>query len=156
MPDFPLILRVNPCRTDQGQIVVAKRAYLQCALSSRLIACDTLIDTGAPFCVVPYTLGKLLAWQRVATSFTTTSGGVGSVLHWQGIPCELGSTTLYCIHPTGLRSRTLLMVAKFALRPGTRAWERTAVLGLNFMEDNQLELVLRSPGRPLEGFLRVP
>jgi hypothetical protein len=69
-----------------------------------------------------------------------------SALTWQGVPCELGFTE---VDLGGTRSLT----AKFVAKPTPVA---EIILGLNFLVDNDIELVLRGTPGALSGFLSVP
>jgi hypothetical protein len=156
MADFPLHFRVNDYRTEQGQVVRAKRGYLFCELAGGPIVCDAFLDTAAPFGVVPYTFSRQVSWQRLATTLTHSGAAVPSVLLWQGIPCELGKLTLSCIQAgTGLRSGPLSLLAKFPRQSTRSPLERTLVLGLSWLDENDVRLVLGSVGGVLSGYLAV-
>lgn len=158
MADFPLLFQTRDYRTEHGQLVQAVRGHMLCELSGLPFICDAFLDTAAPFCVVPYGLSRRISWQRLATTLTPMSGpGSPSALSWQGIPSELGTITLRCIHrATGLRSRPLQTLAKYVLQPLSPTLDRILILGLNLLADNDVELVMKRTGGMLSGYLSIP
>jgi hypothetical protein len=78
-------------------------------------------------------------------------------LDWQGIPCDLGETTVYLTDPpTGLQAGPLIVVAKFARRSHTQSRvEKAAILGLNFLVDNTSALELSGLPGQLSGKLSI-
>jgi hypothetical protein len=156
MADFPIQLRSVEYRTDQGQVVRAKRGYLFCEFTTPIV-CHAFLDTAAPFGVVPHMLSRHLSWQPVAASLTPLSGAAPGGLTWQGIPCDLGSISFNCVHTgTGVRSPTLRMLAKFPRAPASLALEHTLVLGMSLLDENPVRLLLDNARGGLVGHLSIP
>jgi hypothetical protein len=157
MPDFPLQFRVSTYQTEHGQLIAVRRGYLLCEFLGLPIVCDAFVDTAAPLSVVPHTIARQFSWQRLATRLTPTAGTGPSALVWQGIPCELGTTTIRWIHLTsGVRSAPLHLLAKFPLRAQASSLERSVVLGLSLFDDNDVELLLSRAGGALAGHCSAP
>jgi hypothetical protein len=157
MPDFPLQFRVRTYQTEHGQFLSVRRGYLLSEFLGLPIVCDAFVDTAAPLSVVPYTLARQLSWHRLATRLTPTAGTGPPALVWQGIPCELGTTTIRWVHLTsGVRSGPLQLLAKFPLRAQASSLERSVVLGLNLFDDNDVELFLSRASGVLAGHCSAP
>jgi hypothetical protein len=157
MPEFQLRFRVSPYRTDSGQPVQAKRAYLLCEFVRPAILCDAFLDTGAPFSVVPYSLGQRLPWQTLGHRLLPLPGSAPASLSWQGIPCDLGLSAVRCVDPaTGTRSDPLQLLAKFPQQPGFASLEQTLILGVSLFDDNDVKVLIERVSGRLAGRLSVP
>jgi hypothetical protein len=72
------------------------------------------------------------------------------------VPANL-SSYLIVDHMSSLQAGPFLVVAKFPRQPTPRpTWEAAALLGLNFLGDNRLRLVLDGTTSSLSGYLAVP
>jgi hypothetical protein len=139
MPDFPLQWRVLDYRTEFGKTVSAKGGYLLCEFPVPGIVCDALLDTAAPFSFVPFTLARLLPWNRLATQLSRGAAASAAVLSWQGIPCGLGTVALHFLDPAGnVRSCLVRITAKFPRRSTVPSLERTVALGLSLLDENEM------------------
>jgi hypothetical protein len=81
------------------------------------------------------------------------------VLKWQDVDCSPGATYAQLIDlQTGMKlSRQFLVVAKFAIQRSQHSHlELTAVLGMNFLTDNNLRLELDGTGADLVGYFSIP
>jgi hypothetical protein len=135
--------------TDQGDTVAAFRPYTAITFLGRhgqRIPIRAMIDSCAPFSVVPYQLWNTHGFAWSSISKTLTRRGKATGLDWHGIPCELGYAEIDLAGPRRL-------IAKFTLRPTQTA---DVILGANFVADNDLEFVLRGTGGALSGLLSVP
>ena len=135
-------------RTDRGDTLLLHRPVITArfpTVGGQSILRRCLIDTGAPLSVVPHAVwhARHLAWAPVSTTLLGNSGV--AELTWQGVPCELGEMQIDLAGP-----RTL--VAKFASRPTPPS---DVILGLSFLTDNDLELVLSAVGGSLSGSVVV-
>jgi hypothetical protein len=163
MADILLDLRRVDYATDQNVAVSAWRAcadalFLTAGGGTVLYSC--IVDTGAPFSVLPYSLwhNRNLSWTPRGRRLTRQGGQVSDPLKWQGEDCSLGDTSLSLIdRPTSVQTGPFLLVAKFVDRrlPDPRL-EMLAVLGMNFLADNELRLVLEGAGGNLVGSLSAP
>jgi hypothetical protein len=152
MPAFPLHIRTTDYVTEHGLIVRAKRAYIVCEFLTSSLRFDAFLDTGASVSIVPYTLFRLVPWVRLAARLDRVTGSGSSALVWQGVPCELGTTHIRCIHQaTGQRSAPLHILAKFPMHPAVRSLERTLIFGLSALEDNGGKLHIEQTGSGLSG-----
>lgn len=157
MPDFPLQFRVSTYQTEHGQLISVRRGYMLCEFLGLPILCDGFVDTAAPLSVVPHTIARQLSWHRLATQLTPTSRRGPSALVWQGIPCELGTTTIRWVQLTsGVRSGPLHLLAKFPLRALAASLERSVVLGLSLFDDNDVELSFSRTTGGLKGLCSAP
>jgi hypothetical protein len=79
-------------------------------------------------------------------------------LKWPGEDCSLGDTSVSLIdRQTSVQTGPFLLVAKFVdRRLPDPLLEMIAVLGINFLADNDLRLVLDGAGGNLVGSLAVP
>ena len=161
MPDIPLEVRALDFVTNQNVAVWARRAYVRVrflAQNGRRIRFETFVDPGAPFGVIPYSLwhSRRLRWTPLGTQLLREGKPVPGALSWQGVPCDLGATDLYLIDlDSGIRTGPHRLVAKFARRPVTPAAENAAILGMNFLADNDIRLVLEGSHGAVTGCLGV-
>jgi hypothetical protein len=165
MPDIFLDLRRIDYLSDQNAPVSAWRAHAEVLFTTATGALATftcLVDTGAPFSVLPFSLWQSynVQWNPLGQQLSRQGGGPAlGVLKWQDVDCSLGVTHVHLSDPrTGTRTRRpFLVVAKFASQPSKHSQlEMFAVLGMNFLADNNLRLVLDGTGADLAGYLSVP
>ena len=147
--DIPLQIRSGSFNTARGDKLTLYRALIVAGFPDRAghsIPLRCILDIGAPLSVVPYDIWKRndLPWTSVSSSLSTAAGS--SALLWEGVPCDLGTMEI------DLAGRRKLM-AKFALQP-TRPAE--VLLGVSFLTDNDIELVLSGAAGSLSGFLSLP
>jgi hypothetical protein len=160
MPDIFLDLRRVDYRSEQNVAVSAWRACADALFltpSGGTIPFSCIVDTGAPFSVLPYSLwhDRNLAWTPRGRRLTPQGGQVSDPLKWQGEDCSLGDTSVSLIdRQTSVQTGPFLLVAKFVDRPLTDArLEVIAVLGMSFLADNDLRLVLDGAGGNIVGFI---
>ena len=157
MASFPLHIRSADYQTEHGQVVTLKRGYSLCELPGASVLCDAFFDSAAPLSIVPYTLSQYVTWKQLGTQLTRTGSTSPSVLTWQGIPCDLGTFELLCVHlGNGMRSSLLHSLANFPRRPGPISLERALVLGLTLLDENPIRLVLDHMTGRLTGYLEIP
>ena len=78
-------------------------------------------------------------------------------LLWQGVRCDLGATDIYLLDPdAGIRTGPHRVVAKFARQRLPPAIENSAILGMSFLADNDIRLVLDGHGGGTSGYLALP
>ena len=128
--------------------------------SGGTVPCSCIVDTGAAFSVLPYSLWhhRNLSWTPRGRRLTHQGGQVSDPLKWQGEDCSLGDTSVSLIdRHTNVQTGPFLLVAKFVDRrlPDPRL-EMIAVLGVNFLADNDLRLILEGVGGNLTGYVSVP
>ena len=164
MPDIFLDPRRIDFVSDQNAAVSAWRAYadvLFTTATGALASFSCIVDTGAPFSVLPFTLWQTynVQWNPLGQQLTRQGKPVPDALKWRDVDCSLGNTDIQLIDPrTGTKtSRSFLVVAKFASRRSQHPrLELAAVLGMNFLVDNGLRLELEGTGADLVGYLSVP
>ncbi len=163
MPGISLDLRCIEFRSDQNVAVSAWRAFADALFISSTgvpVSFTCIVDTGAPFSVLPYSLwyNRAVAWTSLGQQLTRKGSPSPEALEWQGVNCSLGDTYLQLVdRNTSTLVGPFVVVAKFASQPQTRPQlEMTAVLGLNFLTDNNLQLVMDGTGQDLVGFLAEP
>jgi hypothetical protein len=110
--------------------------------------------------VLPYSLWHdgHLHWTSLGRQLTRQGSRVPEPLEWQKAPCDLGETSVYLIDlKRGVRAGPYLTVAKFVCqRLSQPNLETIALLGINFLTDNLLRLVLDGSGPTLAGYVTVP
>jgi hypothetical protein len=163
MPDIILDLRRLDYISDQNVAVSAWRAYAEAVFTSPIgieVSFSCIVDPGAPFSVLPFSLwhDRNLHWTPLWQQLTRQGGQAPEPLRWQDVNCALGDTSVHIIDgQAGVRSGRFLVVAKFAsqrlLNPNL---EMIALLGMNFLTDNHLRLVLDGTGADLIGYLSFP
>jgi hypothetical protein len=162
MPDIPLEVRALDFITNQSVPVRAWRAFVEArfiAANGRPTRFQTFVDPGAPFGMVPHSLwhSRRLRWTPLGTQLIRAGKPVPGALSWQGVPCDLGATELYLIDlDSGIRTGPHQLVAKFPRRRLPPAAENAAILGMNFLADNDIRLVLESNHGAVSGYLAVP
>jgi hypothetical protein len=163
MPDIFLDLRRVDYRSEQNIAVSAWRPCAEALFftpSGGTVPFSCVVDTGAPFSVLPYSLwhDRSLSWTPRGRRLTRQGGQVPDPLKWQGEDCSLGDTSVSLIdRRTNAQTGPFLPVAKFVdLRLSDPRLEMIAVLGMNFLADNDLRLVLDGSGGGVVGYLSVP
>lgn len=162
MPSIALQLRGVDYVTELGVRVRAWRAFVEAGFvvpGGGAVRFQCFVDPGAPFSVIPYSLwhGRHLQWTRLGGQLTRTSGGGGGALLWQNSRCELGLAHLYLFDlADGIRSGPHQVIGKFVQQRQLPNLEHTAILGMNFLDDNELRLVLDGTGNAISGALELP
>jgi hypothetical protein len=163
MRDIFLDLRRIEYVSDKSVSVSAWRAYVDVLFvtpNGAQVSFSCILDRGAPFSVLPFSLWHdcNLQWNPLGQRLTRQGGAVQEPLEWQNVPCYLGDTSVYLLDvKTGMRAGPYLTVAKFVERRLPQAHlETIALLGINFLTDNLLRLVLDGSGASLDGYLSVP
>lgn len=165
MPDIFLDLRHNDFVSDQHVAVRAWRAYAEVLFTTAtgaLANFSCIVDSGAPFSVVPFSLWQSynVQWNPLGKQLSRQGGSPApTTLKWQDVDCSLGVTQVHLSDPrTGTRtSQPYIVVAKFASQRSQHSHlELFAVLGMNFLKDNGLRLQLDGTGADLDGYLTVP
>ena len=78
-------------------------------------------------------------------------------LLWQGVRCDLGTTDIFLLDlKAGIRTGPHRLVAKFARQRLQLPIENSAILGMSFLADNDIRLVLDGYGAETTGYLRLP
>jgi hypothetical protein len=129
--------------------------------TSALAAFCCIVDTGAPFSVIPFSLWQSynVQWSPLGRQLTCQGKPAYGALKWQDVDCSLGVTYLQLVDlRTGMKvSRSFLVVAKFANQRSQHPHlELTAVLGMNFLIDNGLRLQIDGTGVDLVGYFSIP
>jgi hypothetical protein len=158
LPNTPLAIQEIHFLTDYQVPICACRAR---ALSDFVaqdgspVAYSCLVDSGAPLCVIPYSLwhDRNLDWTPLGTVLTQNGSVVPNALKWHGIDCYLGSTRVYLVNPTTrTQAGPYLVIGKFAQgRQSNVELEVTSLLGLNFLLDNRNNLALSGVTGQLTG-----
>ena len=163
MPNIPVHVSSIDYVSDLNVPVQALRVYARShfvAQSGLQVYFRSIVDTGAPLSVVPYSLwhGQSLRWNRLGGQVLTRAGQtVSETLLWQNVPCVLGETSVFLMDlALGVQTGPHRVVGKFVEQPVAGEFEKTAVLGLNFLKDNRIRLVLEGTGLSLTGHLAVP
>jgi hypothetical protein len=163
MPDMILDLRRVDFDTEQNVAVCAWRTRTNARFSTPgggTVPYFCIVDSGAPFSVLPYSLwhDRNLSWTPRGRRLIRQGGQMAKPLKWQGEDCSLGDTSLSLIdRQTNRGTGPFLLVAKFVDRRLSDAGlEMIALLGMNFLADNDLRLVLEGTGGNLVGLLSVP
>lgn len=116
------------------------------ALDGSLVSYSCLVDSGAPVCVIPYSLwhDRNLKWTLLGTQLTQNGVVVAKALQWLGVDCHLCATRVHLVNLTNqTRVGPFLVIGKFAQARLPRAEiEGTSVLGVNFLTENYRELFL--------------
>jgi hypothetical protein len=163
MPTILLDLRRIDYVSDQNVVVSAWRAYAEALFvtpAGVLVPFSCIVDPGAPFSVLPFSLwhDRNLKWTSLGQQLTRQGGLVPEPLEWQGAACTLGETAVHLLDlQTRVQAGPFLVVAKLPRqRLPQPSLETIALLGLNFLTDNFLRLVLDGTGGSLVGSLTVP
>jgi hypothetical protein len=163
MPTIPLQVRSVAYRSDQQVLIEARRVYARThfvAQNGTEVYFRSIVDSGAPFSVLPYSLWNLqnLRWTRLGGAVLSRVVQSGTEqLVWQGVPCELGETSVFVLDlATGVQTGPHRVVGKFVQQPVSGESETTALLGLNFLVDNAIRHALEGTGSSLTATLVVP
>jgi hypothetical protein len=163
MADIFLDLRRIDYRTDHNVPLTAWRGYADALFltpSGGTVPFSCIVDSGAPFSVLPYSLwhDRNLSWTSLGRRLIRQGGQVSDPLKWQGEDCSLGQTSVSLIdRRTSQQTGPFFLVAKFVDRPLPDArQEMISVLGMNFLTDNDLRLVLDGAGGNLVGYVSGP
>jgi hypothetical protein len=163
MPDIYLDLRRIDYTSDQGVTLTAWRAYARAMFLTSAgvpvpFAC--MIDPGAPFSVLPFSLWHDHNLQRTFLGQQLTRQGrtVPEPLTWQGVACDLGDTSAQITDArAGTQAGPFMVIAKLARQRLPQVHlESIALFGMNFLADNSLRLVLEGAGGAVVGYLSVP
>jgi len=93
----------------------------------------------------------------LGTHLTRAGRSASEELIWQGVRCDLGTTDVFLLDlDAGVRSGPHRMVAKFARQRLSLPIENAAILGMSFLADNDVRLVLDGHGAETNGYLRLP
>jgi hypothetical protein len=163
MPDILLDLRRIDYFSDQNVPVSAWRAQADVLFVTPVgapVSFSCILDPGAPFSVIPFSLwhDRNLQWTRLGQQLTRLGSQTPEALDWQRVACFLGDTPVHLIDmQSRVQAGPLLVIAKFVRQrlPDLRL-EGIALLGMNFLTDNRLRLVLDGTGGTLVGSLSVP
>jgi hypothetical protein len=163
MADIHLDLRRIDYRSEQNVSLTAWRSYADALFltpSGGTVPSSCIVDSGALFSVLPYSLwhDRSLSWTPLGRRLIRQGGQVSDPLKWQGEDCSLGDTSVSLIdRRTSLQVGPFLLMAKFVDRPLPDArLEMIAVLGMNFLADNELRVVLDGAGGNLVGHVSAP
>jgi hypothetical protein len=163
MADLFLNLRSIDYLTDHNTPLRAWRAFAETlfdTVSGFLVPFSCIVDTGAPFSVLPYSLwhDRSIAWTPLGSQLTQLASQTTETLEWQGTPCDLGEAALHLVDlQTQVQAGPFLVVAKFPRQPQARSnLETIALLGMNFLTDNFLRLLLDGWRGSLVGSLSIP
>jgi hypothetical protein len=163
MPNLSLAFQRIEYITDRRVPITAWRAFAEVAFTTRSRAGVTfscVLDPGAPFNVLPYSLwhGRQIDWQKLGIRASRKGSMAHERVEWQGVLCDLGMTDIYLVDSlTGLQAGPFVMRAKFARQRQRREnLELIALLGMNFIAENRLRLVLDGHHDAMTGFLSFP
>jgi hypothetical protein len=163
MSDMILDLRRVDFYTEQNVAVCAWRAWANALFftpGGGTVPCFCIVDSGAPFSVLPYSLwhDRNLSWTPRGRRLIRQGVQMAEPIKWQGEDCSLGDTSLSLIdRQTNSETGPFLVVAKFVDRRLSDArLEMIALLGMNFLADNDLRLVLDGARGNLVGAVSVP
>ena len=153
LPSIPIREQREDYMTDQGRLARACRLVVKIELFDRVrgrIQRNAIVDTGAPFSVVPFSLwsGNNLSWIPLGSQMLTLKAQpVPDALKWQGLSCELGMAQIALVDETNRASRFLRLVGKFVLSPLPVRFGKDLLLGYNFLMDNPLTLTVNPASR---------
>jgi hypothetical protein len=120
MPDSYLDLRRIDYRSDQNAVLSAWRAYADALFltsSGVPLSFSCIVDPGAPFSVLPFSLWHdcNLQWNSLGQQLTRQGSQVPEPLNWHHVACQLGVTSLHLLDvQTGVQAGPFLVVAKCA------------------------------------------
>ena len=97
-----------------------------------------------------------LRWNPLGMQLSKQGNHPPEKLDWLGVPCTLAETSAHLIDSQGALLGPFLTVAKLASqRPKRARLESMALFGMNFLADNDLQVVLKAMGSNLVGHLSV-
>jgi hypothetical protein len=157
MPVIRFVEKVTEFQTDLGVLARAWRSYVALEFRDRagndfLYHC--IIDSGAPFCVVPFSLwhDQNIAWQLLGSHFIRGGQPDVSALTWQGVPCQFGETQVRLLdEQAGVRSAFLTLRGKFPVSAVALPIEKELLLGNDFLLENWLSEAMRGGEDRLDG-----
>jgi len=165
MPSIALRTQPHSFITDQGIPAFAQRIYADVLLtlqSGRTRSLPFVVDTGAPFSVIPWHVWHELGvgWEFWGREFHDESGVVPNALKWDGIDCDFGGLEVAIIDArTGNRSESQILVAKFPrfdIPKSHRVSRPLPLLGMDFLHTNALRLIIDGRGSALVGEFETP
>lgn len=163
MPDFCLQAQCINFVTELNIAVNAWRTFGDArfeTLSGFRTPFSCIVDTGAPFTVMPFSLwhDRQLRWLPLGSSLTRQGKPDATALDWQGVPCTLGLVDLFLVDAlSGVEAGPFMAVGKSAQQRHARAeLETIALLGLNFLTDNAHCLRFDASGGTLTAFFSLP
>jgi hypothetical protein len=139
----PSIELSSSAGTIAGCRLTARRLWLAVEFERRhgaRLLRDCLVDTGAPFCVIPHTVHHPhdLLWQRVSDPASPRAAT------WFDVACDLGRVQVWLPAPDGTVLGPFSLIAKFPRgTPQIFREQRIPVpvlLGLNFFADTRAEV----------------
>jgi hypothetical protein len=145
--------------TDQGRLARACRFVVRMEFADQtrgMFEKDVIINTGAPFSVLPYSLWhqRNLACSPLGSQFMTLSGQPDpEALKWFGVACEFGETRAALVDEASRRSRPLRLIAELPRSVVASHLEGEIILGCNFLADNSLTLTVHPGSRTTAGSL---
>jgi len=128
------------------------------ARNGLLVRFQAFVDPGARFSVIPYSLwhGRRIRWAPAGILLLRAGRPAAEALLWQGVRCDLGATDIYLLDPdAGIRTGPHRVVAKFARQRLPPAIESSSILGMSFLADNAIRLLLDGHGEDTTGYLMV-
>jgi hypothetical protein len=128
------------------------------ALDGSFFRYSLIVDTGAPFSVLPFSLwhDQYLSWQALGNQFLVGGQPDIAALAWLGVPCQFGETQVRLLDErTGTRSSSLTLRAKFPVATVPYHMEKEALAGNNFVIDNYLTHCMRGGEDRLDGVYLV-
>jgi hypothetical protein len=120
MPDISLDLRHIDYLSDQNVAASAWRAYAPALFitpTGAPVSYSCIVDPGAPFSVLPFSLWHdcNLQWHALGQQLFRQGSQVAEPLEWQGVACSLGDTSVQIVDlSTGMQAGPFFIVAKFA------------------------------------------
>src|SRR5262249_29668483 len=123
MPNTPLEVDERHFETEFNVPVCACRVRALAdfvAQDGSLVSYSCLVDSGAPLCVVPYSLwhDRGLQWQLLGSTLKRNGVVVPDALKWKDVDCSLGAARIYLVDPaTQAQAGPFLLVGKFANGP---------------------------------------
>ena len=146
MPVIPLIEKVRVFRTEKAIALRACRGYVEvefAAKSGNTFRRSAVVDLGAPFSVIPYSLwhDKDIPWQPLGAPVTGEETAQPSPLSWFGVPCQMGDAQVWLVDAaTEIRSRLLRVRAKLPSARVSSHAEKEVILGYDFLAANAITL----------------
>jgi hypothetical protein len=157
-PYFPVFEQRETFESDEARFFTSYRLKTFLQFFGRIGAPDStevIIDTGAPFSVVPFSLPKEQSLHPdlvpLGTHLTALKNGkpinASAPIKWQDAYCDLGQMNVVLVDEVGRRSPLLLFVGKFPRTKTKSPLEKAILLGMDFFARNKLTLMVQ-PGRP--------
>jgi hypothetical protein len=163
MPKISLDLRRIDFRSDQNTNLTAWRIDAETLFTTptgRIVPYSCVVDTGASFSVLPFSLWHdcNLKWRPLGTQVLRHGGKAYEPLKWRRVNCSLGDTSVYLFDgQSNLQAGPFTVVGKFVNRRQLDPnLEMIAILGMNFLTDNDLELIVNGTGGGLAAQLIAP